>query len=510
MKGCYYSWLTINYKRFIYKSLLESGIELFFNSLEVKNNMENENKFQGLYNQGLEETYTINQVEEALEESDVSMNRDGKYFDISGDTPQIMGESSIVDLVRDYHENNDANPVEVENEYSRVDYLTDNLSKLNTEYSLGIEDNVEGFAVHLNDALTLANYAGFNHTEQSLIKDLETVAKSDAYLKLGEFIDSRTAFRIYTRLSPEGASKYVGDFDKTANELGQLSIDEEELSESQDKNLEDYDTVEDLSNLRKSGLLELCDMYDLIKSGTKTDIAERLMTYKSSEDYDPSLGNVISDNLAELKLKKESLRARFDDHATMSGEAYDHLLDLVKDDTEKREHKGLMGKIYSGIAGAVVAGALAFGLHSGCDPVPNQYTVTQEQLDTTQQTVLDQRSEIRTLTESNTELTESNTDLTTRNGELNTRLAGLDWGNQFLAADSNSAREAVLDNFVNHYGGEVRGKNLENFYELLTANSSSDFNADNNNNGSVDKDEIQTNLRELGMTDTLSGWNSSE
>ena len=28
--------------------------------------MENENKFQGLYNQGLEETYTINQVEEAL------------------------------------------------------------------------------------------------------------------------------------------------------------------------------------------------------------------------------------------------------------------------------------------------------------------------------------------------------------------------------------------------------------------------------------------------------------
>ena len=85
--------------------------------------MENENKFQGLYNQGLEETYTINQVEEALEESDVSMNRDGKYFDISGDTPQIMGESSIVDLVRDYYENNDANPVEVENEYSRVDYL---------------------------------------------------------------------------------------------------------------------------------------------------------------------------------------------------------------------------------------------------------------------------------------------------------------------------------------------------------------------------------------------------
>ena len=52
--------------------------------------MENENKFQGLYNQGLEETYTINQVEEALVGSDVSMNRDGKYFNISGDTPQIM------------------------------------------------------------------------------------------------------------------------------------------------------------------------------------------------------------------------------------------------------------------------------------------------------------------------------------------------------------------------------------------------------------------------------------
>lgn len=471
--------------------------------------MENENKFQGLYNQGLEETYTINQVEEALVNSDVSMNRDGKYFNLSGENPVIMGESSIVDLVRDYHENNDANSVEVENEYSRVDYLNEKLSNLNVEYSLDIEDNVEDYAIHLNDALTLANAAGFNHTEQSLIKDLENVARS-APSKFGEFIDSRTAFQTYTRLSLEGISKYVGDFDKTVNELGQLSVDEEELSESQDKNLEDYDTVEDLSNLRKSGLLELCDMYDLIKSGTKTDIAERLMNYKSSEDYDPSLGNVISDNLAELKLKKESLRARFDDHATMSGEAYDHLLDLVKDDTKKRKHKGLMGKIYSGIAGAVVAGALAIGLTNNPAPSSNQYTATQGQLDTTQQTVLDQRSEIRSLTESNTELRESNADLTTRNGDLNTRLAGLDWGNQFLAADSKSAREAVLDNFANHYGGEVRGKNFENFYGLLTANSSLDFNADNNNNGSIDKDEIQTNLRELGMTDALSGWSSNK
>lgn len=464
--------------------------------------MENENKFQGLYNQGLEETYTINQVEEALVGSDVSMNRDGKYFNISGDTPQIMGESSIVDLVRDYHENNDATPVEVEEEYSRVDYLTDNLSKLNTEYSLGIEDNIGGYATHLNDALTFGNKADFNHTEQSLIKDLETVAKS-APSKFDEFINTRTAYEVYTSLSPDSASKYVGDFNNITTELKQLSINEEELSESQDKNLEDYDTVDSLSDLRKAGLLELCDMYDLIKSGTKTDIAERLMTYKSSEDYDPSLGNVVSDNLAELRLNKESLRARFDDHATMSGEAYGHLLDLVKDDTEKRKHKGLMGKIYSGIAGVVVAGALAFGLHSGCDPIPNQYTVTQEQLDSTQQTVLDQRSEIRTLTDSNTELT-------SENGDLSTRLAGLDWGNQFLAADSETAREAVLDNFANHHGGEVRGKNLENFYDLLTANCSLDLDADNNNNGSIDKTEIQTNLRDLGMTDSLSGWNSNK
>ncbi len=69
--------------------------------------MEEENKFQALYDQGLEEDYTINQIEEALTSSDVSINQAGKYFNLSGDNPVIMKKSSIVDLVKDYYSNID-------------------------------------------------------------------------------------------------------------------------------------------------------------------------------------------------------------------------------------------------------------------------------------------------------------------------------------------------------------------------------------------------------------------
>lgn len=102
----------------------------------------------------------------------------------------------------------------------------------------------------------------------------------------------------------------------------------------------------------------------------------------------------------------------------------------------------------------------------------------------------------------------SNYESESKISELRSRLADLDWGSKFLDAGSASAREEVLDNFAHHHGGEVRGRNLENFYDLLTANCSLDLDADNNNNGLIDKTEIQTNLMGLGMTDRLSGWNS--
>ena len=116
--------------------------------------MKNENEFQPLYDAGLEQDYTIESIQEALDYSDISRNASGKYYNLSGDNPEIMNTESVTDIVREYHSNSDPTPVVAE--YSRINSLSDQLSNLKETYSLSITDTVD-YATHLDHVLTLAN-----------------------------------------------------------------------------------------------------------------------------------------------------------------------------------------------------------------------------------------------------------------------------------------------------------------------------------------------------------------